>query len=285
MVRVASVHFKTAGKNYYFDPSELELKAGDNVIVETARGQEYGTLAADILEVDESKIVAPLKPVLRVATAEDEETHKANIAKQDRALAICQEKVEKHGLDMKLVDVEYTFDNSRLIFYFTSDGRVDFRELVKDLASVFKTRIELRQIGIRDEMKLMGGIGNCGRELCCKSWMNDFAPVSIKMAKTQNLSLNPIKISGTCGRLMCCLQFENDIYTEFRKGIPDVGERIDTPDGEALVCDVNILENKIKARVVLEPRNGDNPEKLSTDFTTYRKEEIRRREKKKKQEA
>ncbi|MBR5926795.1 MAG: stage 0 sporulation family protein [Firmicutes bacterium] len=285
MVRVASVHFKTAGKNYYFDPAELELKAGDNVIVETARGQEYGTLAADILEVDESKIVAPLKPVLRVATAEDEETHKANIAKQDRALAICQEKVEKHGLDMKLVDVEYTFDNSRLIFYFTSDGRVDFRELVKDLASVFKTRIELRQIGVRDEMKLMGGIGNCGRELCCKSWMNDFAPVSIKMAKTQNLSLNPIKISGTCGRLMCCLQFENDIYTEFRKGIPDVGERIDTPDGEALVCDVNILENKIKARVVLEPRNGDNPEKLSTDFTTYRKEEIRRREKKKKQEA
>ncbi len=283
MVRVVSVHFKNAGKNYFFDPMGFELNVGDNVIVETARGQEFGMVACGIQEVAEEKIIAPLKPVIRVATTADEETHKQNLAKKDEALAICQEKVDKHGLDMKLVDVEYTFDNSRIIFYFTSDGRVDFRELVKDLASVFRTRIELRQIGVRDEMKLMGGIGNCGRELCCKSWMNDFAPVSIKMAKTQNLSLNPIKISGTCGRLMCCLQFENDVYAEFKKGIPDVGERIDTPDGEAVVCDVNILENRIKARVVLEPKTDDSPEKLSLDYTVYRKEDIKRREKKHKQ--
>ena len=283
MVRVVSVHFKNAGKNYYFDPLDFDLNTGDNVIVETARGQEFGMVASDITEVDDSKIVAPLKPVIRVATKEDEEVHKQNIAKRDAALAVCQEKVDKHGLDMKLVDVEYTFDNSRIIFYFTSDGRVDFRELVKDLASVFKTRIELRQIGVRDEMKLMGGIGNCGRELCCKCWMNDFAPVSIKMAKTQNLSLNPIKISGTCGRLMCCLQFENDVYTEFKKGIPDIGEHIGTPDGEAVVCDVNILENRIRARLVLEPKTSDSPEKLSLDYTIYKKEEITRSEKKRRQ--
>ena len=281
MVRVASVHFKNAGKNYYFDPGEIELKNGDNVIVETARGQEFGTLVADITEVDESEIVSPLKPVIRVATEEDEKKNIENQAKRDHALAVCQEKVDKRGLDMKLVDVEYTFDNSRLIFYFTSDGRVDFRELVKDLAAVFKTRIELRQIGVRDEMKLMGGIGNCGRELCCKSWMGDFTPVSIKMAKTQNLSLNPIKISGTCGRLMCCLQFENEVYAELRQGMPDIGERIVTPDGEALVCDVNILENKIKTRIVLEEKTDDVSEKLSPEYYTYGKEVIKRKEKKK----
>lgn len=281
MVRVASVHFKNAGKNYYFDPGEIELKSGDNVIVETARGQEYGTLVSDISEVEETEIVQPLKPVIRVATAEDDKKHEENQAKRDHALAVCQEKVDKHGLDMKLVDVEYTFDNSRLIFYFTSDGRVDFRELVKDLAAVFKTRIELRQIGVRDEMKLMGGIGNCGRELCCKSWMGDFTPVSIKMAKTQNLSLNPIKISGTCGRLMCCLQFENEVYAELRQGMPDLGERITTPDGDALVCDVNILENKIKTRLVLEEKTDDAAEKLSPEYYTYGKEVIKRKEKKK----
>lgn len=281
MVKVASVHFNNAGKNYYFDPAGLELKCGDNVIVETARGQEFGTLVADILEVDESEIVPPLKPVIRVATEEDIKTHEANQAKKEKALAICEEKIAARNLEMKLVDVEYTFDNSRLIFYFTADGRIDFRELVKDLAAVFKTRIELRQIGVRDEMKLMGGIGNCGRELCCKSWMGDFTPVSIKMAKVQNLSLNPIKISGTCGRLMCCLQFENDVYAELRKGMPDVGERISTPDGEAVVCDVNILENKIKTRLVVEEKTDEAPEKLSPDYSTFKKEEIKRKEKKK----
>ena len=280
MVKVASVHFKNAGKNYYFDPGELELKNGDNVIVETARGQEFGTLVADIISVNESEIVQPLKPVIRVATADDVKKHEENQAKRDRALALCQEKVDKHGLEMKLVDVEYTFDNSRLIFYFTADGRVDFRELVKDLASVFKTRIELRQIGVRDEMKLMGGIGNCGRELCCKSWMGDFTPVSIKMAKTQNLSLNPIKISGTCGRLMCCLQFENEVYSELRIGMPDLNEHIKTPDGPAVVCDVNILENKIKTRLVVEDKTDDSPEKLSPEYYTYKKEEITRIKKK-----
>jgi len=281
MVKVASVHFNNAGKNYFFDPAGLELKSGDNVIVETARGQEFGTLVADICEVEEKEIVAPLKPVIRVATDEDVKKHEENQAKKDKALSICQEKIEKRGLDMKLVDVEYTFDNTRLVFYFTADGRVDFRELVKDLASVFKTRIELRQIGVRDEMKLMGGIGNCGRELCCKSWMGDFTPVSIKMAKTQNLSLNPIKISGTCGRLMCCLQFENEVYAELRQGIPDVGEHIKTPDGDAVVTDVSILENKIKTRLVVEPKNGDNPEKLSPEYYTYEKAQIKRSPKKK----
>ncbi len=281
MVKVASVHFKNNGKSYYFDPGDIELKNGDDVIVETARGQEFGTLVADITEVSETEIVPPLKPVVRVATEEDIKKHEENQAKREHALAVCQEKVDKHGLDMKLVDVEYTFDNSRLIFYFTADGRVDFRELVKDLASVFKTRIELRQIGVRDEMKLMGGIGNCGRELCCKSWMGDFTPVSIKMAKTQNLSLNPIKISGTCGRLMCCLQFENEVYSELRQGMPDIGEKIITPDGEALVCDVNILENKIKTRLVIEDKTDESPEKLSPEYSTYSKEVIIRKEKKK----
>ncbi|MCR4725368.1 MAG: stage 0 sporulation family protein, partial [Clostridia bacterium] len=210
MIRVAGVRFKAAGKVYYFDPAEMELFAGDNVIVETARGVEFGTLSADIAEVEEDEIVAPLKPILRKADENDVRRHEENLKKKDRALQLCQEKIDKHGLEMKLVDVEYTFDNSKVIFYFTADGRVDFRELVKDLAGVFKMRIELRQIGVRDETKMMGGIGSCGRELCCHAWLPDFEPVSIKMAKVQNLSLNPIKISGICGRLMCCLQYEND---------------------------------------------------------------------------
>lgn len=281
MVKVASVHFKNAGKNYFFDPCDIEMKNGDNVIVETVRGLEFGTLVCNVVEVNEKYVVAPLKPVIRVATAEDHKKHQEMQAKQDKAAAIFQEKVDRRGLDMRLVDVEYTFDNSRIIFYFTSDGRVDFRELVKDLASVFRTRIELRQIGVRDEMKLMGGIGPCGRELCCKSWMNDFVPVSIKMAKNQNMSLNPLKISGTCGRLMCCLQFENDLYTEFRKGIPDFGERIKTPEGDAVVCDVNILENKIKTRLIVEEKTNEGPEKLSLEYYVYGKEQITRREKKK----
>ena len=205
MVKVAGVRFKTAGKIYYFDPDQFQVEAGDHVIVETARGMEFGTVMMEVQEVSESEIVAPLKKIMRIATEEDHRKHEENEKRKQRALRLCQEKIDKHGLVMKLIDVEYTFDNSKIIFYFTADGRVDFRELVKDLAGVFKMRIELRQIGVRDEAKMMGGIGSCGRALCCHSWLADFEPVSIKMAKVQNLSLNPSKISGICGRLMCCL--------------------------------------------------------------------------------
>ncbi len=284
MVKVAGVRFKAAGKVYFFDPAGLELTAGDPVIVETARGIEFGILSADVMEVEESEIVSPLKPILRRADEGDVRRHEENLKKKERALQLCQEKVDKHGLEMKLVDVEYTFDNSKVIFYFTADGRVDFRELVKDLAGVFKMRIELRQIGVRDETKMMGGIGSCGRELCCHAWLPDFEPVSIKMAKVQNLSLNPIKISGICGRLMCCLQYENDTYCQLKKGMPDVGERITTRDGRAVVTDVNILENKIKTRLILEERTEDKPEKLSTEYYVYAKEEIQRAPNKRSQE-
>ena len=279
MEKVASVRFKAAGKVYYFDPGELELAVGDHVIVETARGMEYGTITAPVKEVEEKEIVSPLKKIVRIADEKDAKQHAENQKKKNRALQLCQDKINKHKLDMKLIDVEYTFDNSKIIFYFTADGRVDFRELVKDLAGVFKMRIELRQIGVRDEAKMMGGIGSCGRCLCCHSWLPDFEPVSIKMAKVQNLSLNPTKISGICGRLMCCLKFENDVYHQLKKGMPDVGEHIKTPDGMAVVVETNLLENKIKTRIVLEKKNGDTPEKLSTDFYTYAKEDIRRIEK------
>ena len=260
------------------------LKAGDEVIVETARGIEFGTVAFDIRDVEDSEVVQPLKPIIRKADAGDRKKNAENIAKRGKALQICQEKVDARKLEMKLVDVEYTFDNSKVIFYFTADGRVDFRELVKDLAAAFKMRIELRQIGVRDETKMMGGIGPCGRPLCCHSWMRDFNTVSIKMAKNQNLSLNPTKISGICGRLMCCLQYENDTYIDLKKGMPDVGEKISTKDGNAVVCDVNILENKIKTRLVLEEAREDKQEKLSSEYYTYKKEEIRRDPKKVKKE-
>lgn len=287
MVKVAGVRFKTAGKVYYFDPDVLEVKAGDNVIVETARGMEFGTVTMDITEVDESSIVAPLKKIVRIANEKDHKQHIENVKKKERAIKLCQEKVDKHGLVMKLIDVEYTFDNSKIVFYFTADGRVDFRELVKDLAGVFKMRIELRQIGVRDEAKMLGGIGSCGRALCCHSWLADFEPVSIKMAKVQNLSLNPTKISGICGRLMCCLKYENDIYMEFRKGMPEVGEKIKTPDGIGKVVDTNLLERTVKVRLFIDekPKNKDADdkeeaeEKVSTDIYTYKKDEIRRIEK------
>ena len=282
MVKIAGVRFKTAGKVYYFDPAGLELKKGDEVIVETARGLEFGVLTSEVREADEKEIVAPLKRIIRLADEKDKKQHEENQKKKERALALCQEKVDKHHLEMKLIDVEYTFDNSKIIFYFTADGRVDFRELVKDLAGVFKMRIELRQIGVRDEAKMMGGIGSCGRGLCCHTWLPDFEPVSIKMAKVQNLSLNPTKISGICGRLMCCLKFENDVYHELKKGMPDAGERIKTRDGLAVVVDANILENKIKSRLVLEEKTEDKPEKLSTEFYFYKKEEIKRLDKHKK---
>jgi cell fate regulator YaaT (PSP1 superfamily) len=281
MIKVACVRFKSAGRIYYFDPAGLELSAGNNVIVETVRGIEFGTLSCDPIEVDESSIVSPLKPIIRVATPDDEKRNRENEAKKERALAICEEKIAARGLDMKLVDVEYTFDNSKIIYYFTADGRVDFRELVKDLAGVFRMRIELRQIGVRDETKMMGGIGCCGRDLCCHSWLPEFGPVSIKMAKVQNLSLNPIKISGICGRLMCCLQYENDTYLELRKGMPQPGDYLDTPDGKAVVEDVNILQNRIRTRLVLEEGTADKPEKLSSEYYIYKKEEISKDFKKK----
>jgi len=289
MVKVTGVRFKTAGKVYYFDPGEYDVKAGDNVIVETARGMEYGYVTMDPTEVDESEIIGQLKSIVRIANEEDTKKHLENVEKKEKSLRQCQEKVDKHGLDMKLIDVEYTFDNSKIIFYFTSDGRVDFRELVKDLAQVFKMRIELRQIGVRDEAKMLGGIGSCGRALCCHSWLSDFEPVSIKMAKVQNLSLNPTKISGICGRLMCCLKYENDVYLDLKRGMPDPGEKVKTPDGMGKVYDTNIFEDKIRVRLYTDelPKGKkaeevSEDERLSSDLYTYKKEEIRRIEHKQK---
>lgn len=276
MINVVGIRFKSAGKVYYFDPDGREFPLGSNVIVETARGMEFGTVAMEEKAVSESKIVQPLKKIIRIADDKDVVQYQENLKKKEKALSLCQEKIDKHGLEMKLIDVEYTFDNSKIIFYFTADGRVDFRELVKDLAGVFRMRIELRQIGVRDEAKMLGGIGACGRSLCCSSWLADFEPVSIKMAKVQNLSLNPSKISGICGRLMCCLKYENDTYMQLRKGMPYAGERVHTPDGAAVVVEANILESKIKARLVLEEKDGDKPEKLSPDISVYKKKEIKR---------
>ncbi len=277
MVKVTGVRFKAAGKVYYFDPEGFDLKLGDNVIVETARGMELGKVAIEPTDVCENQIVAPLKKIIRIASEDDLAKHKENEKKKQKAMKLCQEKIERRGLEMKLVDVEYTFDNSKVIFYFTADGRVDFRELVKDLAAVFRMRIELRQIGVRDEAKMMGGIGSCGRALCCHSWLSDFEPVSIKMAKVQSLSLNPAKISGICGRLMCCLKYENDIYTELARGIPDAGEKVRTPDGMGRVVDSNLLEGKVRVRLIMEKdKNSDEGEKLTPDIYTYKKEEIKR---------
>ncbi len=282
MVKIVGIKFKEAGKLYYFSPGGHKVEVGDNVIVETARGLEFGKVTLAETEVKESEIVAPLKSIIRIANEKDKKKHKENLEKKEEAMRLCQEKVDAHGLEMKLIDVEYTFDNSKVVFYFTADGRVDFRELVKDLAAVFRMRIELRQIGVRDEAKMLGGVGNCGRGLCCNTWLSDFEPVSIKMAKVQNLSLNPSKISGICGRLMCCLKFENEVYTHLKKGMPSVGEKIKTPDGMAVVTDVNILENIIKTRLVLEEGSKEKniEEKLSTELYSYGKEEIRRVNKK-----
>ena len=250
MTKVIGVRFRTAGKIYYFDPTRFEIKKGDHVIVETARGVEYGTVVGGIREVDDSKVVQPLKPVLRIATERDNEQEAANKGKEKEAFRICQEKIRKHGLDMKLIDAEYTFDNNKVLFYFTADGRIDFRELVKDLASVFKTRIELRQIGVRDETKIMGGIGICGRRLCCHTHLSEFVPVSIKMAKEQNLSLNPTKISGVCGRLMCCLKHEEETYEDLNRRLPNIGDYVTTDDGlKGEVSSVNVLRQQVKVIV------------------------------------
>lgn len=247
MVKIVGVRFRNAGKVYYFDPKGYKIKAGDHVIVETARGVEYGTVVGEPRGVEDDKIVQPLKTVLRVATAEDDARAEKNRVREKEAMRICLEKIRKHELDMKLIDAEYTFDNNKVLFYFTADGRIDFRELVKDLAAVFKMRIELRQIGVRDETKILGGIGICGRVLCCNSFLSEFAPVSIKMAKEQNLSLNPTKISGVCGRLMCCLKNEEETYEYLNSRLPGVGDIVTTADGQkGEVQSVNVLRQRVK---------------------------------------
>ena len=262
MIKVIGVRFRTAGKIYFFSPGGLELKAGDKVIVETARGVEFGSVVTGIKEVPDDQISQPLKPVIRIATQDDVRREAKNREKEKEAFKICQEKIRKHGLEMKLIDAEYPFDNNKVLFYSTADGRIDFRELVKDLASVFRTRIELRQIGVRDETKIRGGIGICGRPLCCHTYLTEFAPVSIKMAKEQNLSLNPTKISGVCGRLMCCLTNEEETYEELNSHLPSIGDYVTTPEklkGE--VQSVNVLRQTVKVIVSL-----DNDEKEVRDY-------------------
>ncbi len=263
MAEVIGVRFKTVGKVYYFDPAGTQLKKGDYVIVETARGIECGEVALENSIVDEEKIVKPLKMLVRKATDEDIKRYKENKEKEKSAVAICEEKIAKNNLEMKLVDVEYAFDGSKILFYFTADGRVDFRELVKDLAGAFRTRIELRQIGVRDESKMLGGLGICGRPFCCNTFMGDFQPVSIKMAKEQGLSLNPVKISGTCGRLMCCLKYEQPAYDHLLKITPKVGAIVNTTEGKGTVVDVNLLTGILKVRL------DNNPEGLP--YAVHRK--------------
>ena len=251
MIRVISVKFRDGGKSYFFDPGELEINEGDGVIVETARGIEFADVVSPVQEIDEGRVVAPLKGVIRVATDYDRELRDTNRAKEKDAFDTCVRKIAEHGLDMKLVDVEYSYNGSKVMFYFTADGRVDFRELVKDLAGVFRTRIELRQIGVRDEAKMLGGLGSCGRPVCCKAFLSDFAPVSIKMAKEQSLSLSPTKISGICGRLMCCLKYEQDCYESMRKQMPRPGRDVRTPDGDGTVLENNVITEKTRVRVTL----------------------------------
>ena len=276
MVKVVGIRFRNAGKIYYFGPGKLQLKAGIHAIVETARGVEMGTVMTDPREVSEESVVQPLKPVIRIATEQDEKQAEKNRQKEKEAFKICLEKIAKHKLDMKLVEAEYTFDNNKLLFYFTADGRIDFRELVKDLASVFKTRIELRQIGVRDETKLLGGIGICGRPLCCHTFLSEFAPVSIKMAKEQNLSLNPTKISGVCGRLMCCLKNEEETYEYLNSRLPAVNDTVTTEDGlKGEVHSVNVLRQTVK--VVVEV--GDEKEIREYDVKQLKFKPRRRKEK------
>ena len=249
MIKVVGVRFKKAGKIYYFDPADMNIQKDTYVVVETARGIEFGECVIGIKEISEDDIVAPLKSVLRIATEEDINKHFKNKDKEKDAFEICLKKIQEHGLTMKLIDVEYTFDNNKVIFYFTADGRVDFRELVKDLATIFKTRIELRQIGVRDEAKMLGGLGPCGRPMCCSTFLGDFASVSIKMAKEQNLSLNPTKISGICGRLMCCLNYEQSTYEDIRKRMPKVGSIVKTNEGTGEVFSNNIVKESVKVKL------------------------------------
>ena len=253
MIKVIGVRFRQAGKIYNFSPADFQVKVGDHVIVETARGIEYGSVVQGIREVADDKVIMPLKSVIRIETEEDDKKAIENNEKEKKAFKICKEKIAKHGLEMKLIETEYTFDNNKVLFYFTADGRIDFRELVKDLASVFKTRIELRQVGVRDETKMLGGIGICGRPLCCNTYLSEFIPVSIKMAKEQSLSLNPTKISGICGRLMCCLKNEQEAYEELNSNLPDIGEKVKTFDGfKGEVVSVNVLRQKVKIVVEVD---------------------------------
>ena len=272
MIKVVGVRFKKAGKIYYFDPADMNIQKDTYVVVETARGIEFGECVIGIKEINENDIVSPLKSVLRIATNEDIEKHFKNTDKEKDAFDICLKKIQEHGLTMKLIDVEYTFDNNKVIFYFTADGRVDFRDLVKDLATIFKTRIELRQIGVRDEAKMLGGLGPCGRPMCCSSFLGDFASVSIKMAKEQNLSLNPTKISGICGRLMCCLNYEQSTYEDIRKRMPKVGSIVKTSEGTGEVFSNNIVKESIKVKLkkgeeeVLEEFKIDNIELIKGHY-------------------
>ena len=277
MTKVIGVRFRKAGKIYFFSPGKLEIQRGDQVIVETARGVEFGNVVSGPKEVEDGDITQPLKSVIRVATDEDRKTEEKNRKKEREAFDICLEKIHKHGLEMKLIDAEYTFDNNKVLFYFTADGRIDFRELVKDLAAVFRTRIELRQIGVRDETKIRGGIGVCGRELCCHTYLSEFAPVSIKMAKEQNLSLNPSKISGVCGRLMCCLTNEEETYEELTSHLPSVGDYVTTPEGlKGEVSSLSVLRQQVKVIVTLE-----NDEK---EIREYKVDELKFKPKRKKSE-
>lgn len=295
MVNVIGVRFRTAGKIYFFDPGKLTIKKGEHVIVETARGIEYGTVIGEMREIEDKKVIQPLKPVLRIATKKDNEQEAANKLREKEAFKICLEKINKHNLDMKLIDAEYTFDNNKVLFYFTADGRIDFRELVKDLAAVFKTRIELRQIGVRDETKIVGGIGICGRALCCHTHLSEFVPVSIKMAKEQNLSLNPTKISGVCGRLMCCLKNEEETYEDLNRRLPNVGDYVTTDDGcKGEVLSVNVLRQLVK--VIVEKEDEKAIQEYKVDQLKFKRkhknkkveltdEELRNLEKLEKQEA
>ena len=276
MTRVIGVRFRTAGKIYFFSPGKYVIKKGDHVIVETARGVEYGTVVSEPQEIEDDQVVKPLKAVLRTASTKDDEQEKANREKEKEAFKVCLEKIKKHNLEMKLIDAEYTFDNNKILFYFTADGRIDFRELVKDLAAVFKTRIELRQIGVRDETKIIGGYGICGRPLCCHSYLSDFVPVSIKMAKEQSLSLNPTKISGVCGRLMCCLKNEEDVYEELNRKMPGVGDFCVAKDGlKGEVSSVNILRQTVKILVDVDD------EKEVHEYKLEELESIKKKQKKK----
>ena len=269
MEKVVGVRFRNVGKIYYFNPKNYKVKVGDHVIVETARGVEYGRVVLEPRSVKEDEVVHPLKEVLRVATKEDEDHEAENRRKEKEAFKICKKKIREHGLDMKLIDAEYTFDNNKVLFYFTADGRIDFRQLVKDLASVFKTRIELRQIGVRDETKILGGIGICGRTLCCHTYLSEFAPVSLKMAKEQNLSLNQTKISGVCGRLMCCLKNEQETYEELNKKLPGIGDTVTLPDGiQGTVQSVNVLRQRVK--VVVEVNDEKEIQEFPVDELKFR---------------
>lgn len=275
MIKVIGVRFRTAGKIYFFDPLDFQVNRDDHVIVETARGIEYGTVVSAPREVEDDKVIQPLKPVLRIASERDIAQEAANKEKEKEAFKICLEKIRKHGLEMKLIDAEYTFDNNKVLFYFTADGRIDFRELVKDLASVFKTRIELRQIGVRDETKIVGGIGICGRPLCCHTHLSEFIPVSIKMAKEQNLSLNPTKISGVCGRLMCCLKHEEETYEELNRRLPNVGDHVTTEDGlKGEVQSVNVLRQLVK--VVVEVGDEKEIHEYKVDDLHFKKKRGKR---------